>query len=267
MAGQARWLAVGRAYSRTGWTPTGPFGLSSRSPPWRLHLGSWFSRRATIRRRITRSFVPSPTVGRPSTRFEPNRSLRTIDVTEHGGHLYAAKAPGLAMFSLPAYVVLEKLGVDTDGGYDKHSLGASPLGGGDSSPRALATRSGLETTRAGARYCSGCDPRCGDARPAVRNAVLFTSARGLLAFGAFAVLWSSGRALQPHARGDRGLARGSRRDCGVFGRDFRAVLGAMRWCGCRRLRRAAAFVLGFVVGIAPTLLFNWWAFSSPSNAV
>ena len=60
-------------------------------------------------------FVAALADGKPYVDdFVRDPDVRTIDVTEVDGRLYSTKAPGLAMVSLPAYLVLDAVGVVDD---------------------------------------------------------------------------------------------------------------------------------------------------------
>lgn len=204
--------------------------------------------------------------GRPTVdEVRTNPSLRTIDVTERGGHLYAAKSPGLAMYSLPAYFALKKLGVETTGD-TTNILWALHLWAAAIPALVLL----LLVRRLGDDVAPGrgiaAAVTLGVATLVLPFATLFFShlLAAVLAFGAFAVLWSE----RKHAPSltlvaTAGLLVGLAVTVENSAVIPAAVLGVYALVRAGRLRRAAAFVLGFVVGIAPTLLFNWWAFGSP----
>ncbi len=60
------------------------------------------------------AFVLALADGKPYVNdYVRDPELRTIDVTEVDGRLYATKAPGLAFASLPMYLVLEAAGPST----------------------------------------------------------------------------------------------------------------------------------------------------------
>ena len=205
--------------------------------------------------------------GRPyvdEVRTNPN--LRTIDVTEHNGHLYAAKSPGLALFSLPAYLVLERAGVETDGDSTRIlwalHLWAAVL------PAVVLL---LLVWRLGDELVPGrgiaAAVTLGTATLVLPFATLFFShlLAATLAFGAFALLWfQQHRVPRLSVVGVAGVLVGCAVTTESSGAISAVVLGvyALLPPG-RRMRRALVFGGGFVLGVAPTLLFNWWALGSP----
>lgn len=204
--------------------------------------------------------------GRPyvdEVRTNPN--LRTIDVTTFQGHLYAAKSPGLAIISVPPYLLLKALGADTDGS-PKHMLWALHLWSVVIPGLVLL----LLVDRLGNRIEPGLGlvsaVTLGATTLVLPFATLFFShlLAAALAFSAFALLWG----------GEGGIARVTAAGllCG-FGVSTEnsillaaIVLGIYACAFGDRLRRAGAFVLGLGVGVLPTLLFNWWAFDSPFHS-
>ena len=209
MAGQARWLGVGRAYSRTGWTPTVPSGRLVAIASLAFAFG-FLVQPTGDNQKAHYALVRALADGRPTVdEVRTNPNLRTIDVTEHGGHLYAAKSPGLALFSLPAYLAARA-------GRGRHrretrraSSGRSTSGRRCSRPSCcllLVWRLGddVEPGRGIAAAVA-----LGAATLVLPFATLFFShlLAAALAFGAFAVLWSERK------RAPRLIARGGRRAC------------------------------------------------------
>jgi hypothetical protein len=214
--------------------------------------------------------------GRPyvdEVRTNPN--LRTIDVTSFHGHLYAAKSPGLAIVSVPPYLLLKALGAKTDGS-PKHMLWALHLWSVVIPGLVLL----LLVERLGNRVEPGLGlvaaVTLGAATLVLPFGTLFFShlLAAALAFSAFALLWEGGGGLARVAAAGLLCGFGVSTEnsillagvvLGIYavfsGKRLRRA-GAFR----DRLRRGGAFVAGFAVGILPTLLFNWWAFGSPSHS-
>jgi 4-amino-4-deoxy-L-arabinose transferase-like glycosyltransferase len=207
--------------------------------------------------------------GRPYVdEVRTNPHLATIDVTEYHGHWYAAKSPGLALVSLPPYLVLKAAGVRTDGDV-RRIVWALHLWSVVLPGLVLL----LLVERLGDRF----EPGLGIAGAVALGAstlvlpfsTLFFShvLAAALALGSFALLWRErGRAPRAVALAAAGAL------CG-FGVSTESslllaalVLGIYACLGPERVRRAAAFGAGFAVGVLPTLLFNWWAFGSPLHS-
>jgi hypothetical protein len=197
-----------------------------------------------------------------------NPNLRTIDVTEHDGHLYAAKSPGYALFSLPAYVVLEWAGVDTDGD-TKRILWALHLWA-----TVLPALALLLVVR---HVADDVEPGLGIAAAVLLGvstlllpfATLFFSHvfTAALAFGAFALLWfDRPRGPRPWVVAASGLLAGFAAATEASVAIAAVVLGAYAGYGLARSgwpTRALAFAGAFALGLAPSPVFNWWALGSP----
>jgi hypothetical protein len=194
-----------------------------------------------------------------------NPHLRTIDVTEHGGHLYAAKSPGLALFSLPAYVALDWAGVDTAGDTTR-ILWALHLW--------AVVLPALLLLVLVWRVADGLEPGYGIAAAVALGATtlvlpfstLYFShlLAALLTFAAFAVLWfERARAPSISAPAVAGLLAGLSASTEASTALAGVVLGVYAVTRGRRVVRGLAFASAFVIGIAPTPIFNWWALGSP----
>ena len=191
----------------------------------------------------------------------------TGDVSWFEGHYYAAKAPGLAFVTLPAYVVLDATGL-------KERLAQAP-GATDEAVGMLwalglvgcvlpAIAIALLVRRLGDELEPGLGVLAAVAAGAgtllLPFATLFFShaLAAALAFGAFATLW-----LRP-----RWAAA-----AGVFGGfavvvDYPLALAAIvvgLYALSRSLRKGAEYALGALLGVLPLLLYNWWAFGSPTH--
>jgi hypothetical protein len=189
--------------------------------------------------------------------------LATGDVVEQDGHLYAAKAPGLAFASVPAYVVARAVGVSTEGDPIRMlwvlHLWVVVL------PAALLL---VLVIRVGERI----EPAAG-APAAVTlglatlllpfGTLLFAHVlAATLGFAAFVLLWSDRGARPLHAAAAgvlAGLAVTTDYPLALVA----GILGLYALRHPRvRLRRALAYGLGLVAGAAPLFAFNLWAFGS-----
>jgi hypothetical protein len=206
--------------------------------------------------------------GRPYVdEVRTNPHLRTIDVTEHDGHVYAAKSPGYAMFSLPAYVVLERLGVDTDGD-TKRILWALHLW--------ATVLPALVVLLLVKRLADDVEPGFGVLAAVTLGAATLVLPFGTLYFshlltaalvlGAFALLWFRPGARELATVAAAGLLLGLAVTSEASTAIAAFVLGAYAAVGAVDrgwAANAAAFALGFVIGVAPSPAFNWWALGSP----
>ena len=197
-----------------------------------------------------------------------NPHLRTIDVTEHGDHLYAAKSPGFALVSLPPYLVLEQLGVDTDGDTTR-ILWALHLW--------AAVLPALVLLLLVRRVADEVEPGTGVAAAVILGAstlvlpfsTLYFShlLAAALTFGAVVVLWRDrSRAPSPALVAGGGLLAGWSATTEASTALAAVVLGVYALGRERRLARALAFAGAFAVGVAPTPIFNWWALGSPFDS-
>jgi hypothetical protein len=191
--------------------------------------------------------------------------LATIDATRFEGHAYAAKAPGLALFSLPVFVALDAAGVDTDGEPERIlwalHLWASVL------PAVVLL---LLVRWAGDRFEPGLGIAAavalGGATLVLPFATLYFShvLAAALGFAAFALLL---RERDGPPRSGLVLAAGLLAGLGISV-EYPLGLAALALfayvvTGRERLPRGLAFAVGTVLGALPALAFNQWAFGSP----
>jgi hypothetical protein len=190
--------------------------------------------------------------------------LQSHDVARFEGHLYAVKAPGLAIAALPAYGLVRVSGMRTTGDPMRALWVLNVL------TSVLATAVLLLLVRDLAQRIA---PGYGSATAVIVGlgaltlpfaTLFFAHALGTaLIFGAFWALW--------RAREDRGLrlvvAAGVLAGLGIVVElptlwiaailaVYAAVGGAWRW-------QLGAFSAGGFLGVLPLLAFNAWAFGNP----
>jgi hypothetical protein len=191
--------------------------------------------------------------------------VSTRDTSEFEGHTYATKAPGLALVSLPAFAVVKATGMRTTGDPTR-VIWALHLWGSALAAFLLV----LLVFWLGNRL----EPGLGLAAAVTLGlgtlllpfATLFFShaLSALVGFAAFGVLWREREGPQRLAFvGAAGALAG-------FGVAIEhplvlvgLVLGAYAIARPDWLRRGIAFSLGVLVGLAPLLLYNTWAFRNP----
>ena len=192
--------------------------------------------------------------------------LQTNDVVEFEGHLYAAKAPGLAAASLPAYGVAAAVGERTTG--DPYRLEWFLHLWSTVLPAVLLL---VLVTRVGDRVAPGAGIVAAVALGAATlllpfSQLLFAHVLATaLGFAAFALLWRE-REGAPRAAFTAlagllaGLAVTVDYPLGLV-----AIALGLYTLGRRdeRLRRTAAYAGGLALGVLPAFAFNWWAFGDP----
>ena len=204
----------------------------------------------------------------------------TGDVSYIDGHYYADKAPGLALVTLPWYLALDVLDLRTRG---PSAHVPWPAAQNDMPATALwevglvgATLPAIVLLLLVRSVAERLVPGYGTAAALVVGtgcllAVLATMffahvLSTCLGFAAFAVLFHARRGpprLGPVAAA--GLLAGFAVVVEFPLAIVAAVVGLYAVLGTRPVRRAAAYAGGLVVGIAPLLAFNAWAFGSPTT--
>lgn len=190
--------------------------------------------------------------------------LASVDTTRFEGHLYAAKAPGLAFFTLPFFALLDAAGVDSDGDPTR-LLWALHLWGTVLPATALL----LLVRWVGNRFEPGLGIAAaialGGATLVLPFATLYFShvLAATLGFAAFALLLRERDGpprlgLVAVAGLVAGLAVTVEYPLGLGV----IALGAYAASRADGLRRALAFAAGALVGVVPALAFNQWAFGS-----
>lgn len=204
----------------------------------------------------------------------------TDDKVRFDGHVYSNKAPGLALSTVPAYVVIDAAGVP-----EAARRAAARRGNAKrDSDRGLAWAVGLAgnvlpavlllalVCVLGNRVAFGLGPAAAVTLGLGTlllpfSTMLFAHAlSALLGFAGFTVLWTERRgpprlALVAAAGLLGGLAITTEYTVGVVA----VVLGVYALARGPWLRRAAAYVAGAVAGVLPLAIYNTFAFGSPAH--
>jgi len=194
----------------------------------------------------------------------------TIDAAYVDGRFYAAKAPGLALFTLPWYGALRAVGLqaaplDTDAGYTRRVWELN-LFGAVLPAVVLLLLMVLAVERVCPGYGTATAVLLGAGTMLLPFATLFFdhALSAALGFAAFVLLL---RERDGPARRWLVAAAGLLAGLAVAA-EFPLALVALVLAGyaaarAEPLRRAAAYTVGLLVGVAPLLAFNTWAFGSP----
>jgi hypothetical protein len=191
--------------------------------------------------------------------------VSTRDTSEFKGHTYATKAPGLALVSLPAFAVVEAVGMRTTGDPTR-VIWALHLWGSALAALALVVLVLWLGNRLEPGLGLAAAVTLGLGTLLLPFATLFFShaLAALVGFAAFAVLWREREGPQRLALV---AAAGALAGFGVAVEHplvfVGFVLGAYAIARPGWLRRGAAYSLGVLVGLAPLLLYNTWAFRNP----
>ena len=191
--------------------------------------------------------------------------VSTRDVSEFEGHVYATKAPGLALVSLPAFAVVEATGMRTTGDPTR-VIWALHLWGAALPALGLVLLAWWLGDRLAAGLGLATAVTLGLATLVLEFSTLFFShaLSAFVAFAAFALLWRERDGPQrlglvAAAGALSGFAVAIEHPLVFAG----AVLGAYAIARPDRLRRGVAYTAGVAVGLAPLLLYNTWAFRNP----
>jgi hypothetical protein len=202
----------------------------------------------------------------------------TMDVSYVDGHYYAAKAPGLAFVSLPAYAALRAAGLPPVGPQARprsagptHAEIASvwTLGLWGALLPALGllalVRSIADDLEPG--YGAAAAVTLGLATLVLPFSQLFFdhSLSTFLGFAAFALLWRVRRRRRLAAVAVAGVLAGYAVTTEYPLAIVAAALGIYCLIGRDRLRRGAAYAAGVAVGVAPLLAYDQWAFGSATH--
>lgn len=203
--------------------------------------------------------------GKPYIDDYARGELATVDSTTFEGHRFAAKAPGLAAFSVPMYVALETAGVDPDENVDR-VLWALHLWASVLPALVLLLLVRDLANRLEPRLGIASAVALGGATLLLPFANLFFShvLAATLAFSAYVLLHRE-RHGPPDLR--RVALAGLLLGLGVVVEYPIGLAGVVLFVYAiardDRLRRALAFGVPAVLGALPALVFNQWAFGSP----
>jgi hypothetical protein len=193
--------------------------------------------------------------------------LSTGDIAEYRGHTYAAKAPGLAFASLPAFLVVEATGMRTTGDPTR-VIWALHLWGVALAALLVVLVVRLLGDRLEPGFGAAAAVTAGLGTLVLPFGTLFFShvLAALLGLAAFALLWRERdrppRLLLVAVAGLlAGLAVVVEYPLALAG----AVLGIYAVSRGDVLRRGGAYAVGALAGVAPLLAFNVWAFGSPTH--
>lgn len=233
-----------------------------------------------------------PTGCSPNAHFALVRSLnhghptidryqwQTCDKAYDRGHFYAAKAPGLAIFAIPVFSALYRVGLAHENLPSVQSWRAAY----DDTRRAiwplvvwavvLPTILLLLLVR---ELTEKIEPGFGTLTAVVLGvatlvlpyaSIFFAHALStFLGFAAFAVLWRERRRdSELSALVIAGLLAGFAASVEYPLALVCAVLGVYAASRGPTLRRSAAFAAGAAVGVLPLVAFTWWAFGSPFHS-
>jgi hypothetical protein len=206
------------------------------------------------------------------------------DIAWFDGHFYAAKSPGLAFFSIPAYLAFDAAGAT----YPTYVTGQGPPGARQVPERSiwqvnLTVVAAFLVLLLLVRWTVEMVFRRGGTAVALMlglgtmllpfaTAYFSHVLSATLGFSAFALL------LRDRQRSSRAsvAAAGALAGLAVFTEAPTAItavaLGVYAIADAPRVRRGLEFGAGLVAGLTPFAAYNWWAFGSPltdgySNAV
>ena len=196
----------------------------------------------------------------------------TIDAAYVDGRYYAAKAPGLAMFTLPWYLTLRAAGLQDDSATavegNRHRVWALGLFGGVLPMLVLLLLAYLAADRVAPGYGLPAAALLGAGTLLLPFATLFFDhmLSAALGFGAFVVLLferaSAARRWRLAAAGVlAGLAIVVEFPLAIVA----LVLAGYAAAASAPVRRVAAYGSGVLIGVLPLLAYNWWAFGSPAR--
>ena len=194
----------------------------------------------------------------------------TIDAAYVDGRYYAAKAPGLAMFTLPWYLTLREAGLQdespgTEQGY-RHRIWELNLFGSVLPMVVLLLLAYVAAERVAPGYGLPAAVLLGAGTLLLPFATLFFDhvLSATLGFAAFVLLMferESGRAAWRLAAAGllAGLAIVVEFPLGIVA----VVLACYAAAGPASVRRFATYAAGVAVGLLPLLAYDWWAFGAP----
>ena len=195
--------------------------------------------------------------------------LGTLDVHRYRGHWYSDKAPGLAFAALPAFLALEAVGVSTSGDTPTHDptrmLWALGLLATVLPAVGLVALVAVVGDRLAPRYGIAAAVTLGVATLLLPFSGLFFShaLSAFAAFAAFALLFfERAGPPRPWLVAAAGVVAGVAVVVEYPNAIVAAVLTAYALARAGRLRRAAAYAGGVLLGLAPLGAYDLWAFGS-----
>jgi hypothetical protein len=199
--------------------------------------------------------------------------LGTGDVAHHGRHLYASKAPGLALATVPWYLAVRATGVRTTGDPTRPVWYLTLWGAALPAALLVACMWWLaDQFEPGLGFLTAAIVGLGTMVLSFATLFFSHSLSTFLGFAPFALLWRERRgpprlALVAAAGLLIGFAFAVEYQVG-FGVGIPLALYALRMrAPIALLKRASAFICGAVIGAVPNFAFNWWAFGSPFHTV
>jgi hypothetical protein len=198
------------------------------------------------------------------TRYETG-SQWTYDVSYFDGHYYANKAPGLALVVVPVYALLDATGVRTTGDPLFVMWALTVVGVGlPALLLLLLVRSVSDRVEPGFGTAAAVTLGLGTLLTPFATVLFPHVLSALLVFAAFVLLFTE---RQGPTRlvlvACAGLAAGYAVTTEYHNVFAAAVLGVYAVSRSPRLRRALVYAGGAFIGVAPLLVYNWWAFGSP----
>jgi hypothetical protein len=191
----------------------------------------------------------------------------TRDVVQFEGHYYSNKAPGLAFATLPAYVALERAGVRTTGDPTR-MLWALGLVGTVLPALLLTVLVGRAAEKLEPGYGTATGIALGAGTLLLPYATVFFAhaLSAFLSFAAFSLVWADRERRSGYGRVAcagvlAGLAVTTEYPTAIVA----LVLGLVVLLRTPRLRRVLAYGAGLLVGVSPLLVYNEWAFRSPTR--
>lgn len=197
------------------------------------------------------------------------------DIAWVNGHFYAAKSPGLAFLSLPAYAAFAV----TDAIPETYETGQGPPGARQVHEKAiwqvnlvvvgaflallLLVRSTVD--RIVPRRGTAVALMLGLGTMLLPFATSYFShvVSAALAFAALALLLRARDGLSAPLVGGAGALAGLAVFAELPSAVIAVALGAYVVTGSPRARRLVAYGIGLAAGLVPLLAYNWWAFGSP----
>lgn len=191
--------------------------------------------------------------------------LSTGDTATFEGHLYAVKAPGLAIVSLPAYLAAEASGMRTTGD-PMRALWVLHLVGSVIPAVVLIVLMLAFGERIEPGFGVPAAAIVGLGTLVLPFATLFFAhaLSAMLGFAAFYVLWHERSGPPRLGRLTvAGLLAGLAITVEYQSWLLAAILAAYAGARSDRLRRGLAYGMGLAAGLVPLLAYQWWAYGNP----